>query len=42
MKSAPSLLSLLWSSEDMDDTHNDGGLPLPDLYIENFRGIRNC
>jgi len=24
----------------MDDTHNDGGLPLPDLYIENFRGIR--
>ena len=24
----------------MDDTHNDSGLPLPDLYIENFRGIR--
>ena len=24
----------------MDDTHSDSGLPLPDLYIENFRGIR--
>lgn len=24
----------------MDDTHHDSGLPLPDLYIENFRGIR--
>ncbi len=24
----------------MDDTHNDSGLPLPDLYIENFRGIK--
>ena len=24
----------------MDDSHNDSGLPLPDLYIENFRGIR--
>ncbi len=24
----------------MDDTHNDSGLPLSDLYIENFRGIR--
>lgn len=24
----------------MDDTHSDSGLQLPDLYIENFRGIR--
>ncbi len=24
----------------MDDTHNDSGLPLPDFYIENFRGIK--
>lgn len=24
----------------MDGTHSDSGLPLPDLYIENFRGIK--
>ena len=24
----------------MEDTHSDSGLPLPDLYIENFRGIK--